>query len=37
MAAGLQTHELSEQEVLDTAEQSKGIFSKLIIKCLEGM
>jgi purine-nucleoside phosphorylase len=37
MAAGLQTHALSEQEVLDTAEASKGEFSRLLIKCLEGM
>jgi purine-nucleoside phosphorylase len=37
MAAGLQTHKLSEQEVLDTAEMSKEKFSKLVLKCLEGM
>jgi purine-nucleoside phosphorylase len=37
MAAGLQTHKLSEQEVLDTAEAAKGTFSKLVLKCLEGM
>lgn len=37
MAAGLQSHELSEQEVLDTAERSKGVFSQLILRCLEKM
>jgi purine-nucleoside phosphorylase len=37
MAAGLQTHKLSEQEVLDTAEASKEVFSRLVLKCLEGM
>ena len=37
MAAGLQTHALSEQEVLDTAEASKETFSKLILRCLETM
>jgi purine-nucleoside phosphorylase len=37
MAAGLQTHKLSEQEVLDTAEMSKEKFSRLVLKCLEGM
>ncbi|MCL2003848.1 MAG: purine-nucleoside phosphorylase [Oscillospiraceae bacterium] len=37
MAAGLQTHKLSEQEVLDTAEMSKGVFSRLVLRCLEMM
>ena len=37
MAAGLQTHALSEQEVLDAAEASKETFSKLILGCLEMM
>lgn len=37
MAAGLQTHKLSEQEVLDTAEKSKETFSKLVLRCLERM
>lgn len=37
MAAGLQTHKLSEQEVLDTAEASKDAFSKLVLKCLQNM
>lgn len=37
MAAGLQSHSLSEQEVLDTAEMSKETFSKLILRCLELM
>ncbi|MDR1668967.1 MAG: purine-nucleoside phosphorylase [Oscillospiraceae bacterium] len=35
MAAGLQSHGLSEQEVLDTAERSKETFSQLILRCLE--
>ncbi|MDR1693417.1 MAG: purine-nucleoside phosphorylase [Oscillospiraceae bacterium] len=34
-AAGLQSHGLSEEEVLDTAEKSKDVFSKLILRCLE--
>jgi purine-nucleoside phosphorylase len=37
MAAGLQTHKLSEQEVLDTAEISKEKFSRLVLQCLETM
>ncbi len=37
MAAGLQAHELSEQEVLDTSEASKKKFSQLILRCLETM
>ena len=37
MAAGLQTHALSEQEVLNTAEASKEKFSNLILRCLEMM
>ena len=37
-AAGLTAgHELSEQEVLDTAEASKGQFSKLVMACLEAI
>ncbi len=35
MAAGILKQELSEQEVLDTAEASKKHFSALIIGCLE--
>ncbi len=37
MAAGLQSHGLSEGEVLDTAERSKETFSKLALRCLEEM
>ena len=36
-AAGLQKHELSEKEVLDSAEAAKGKFSKLILGCLEAI
>lgn len=37
-AAGLsEGHELSEQEVLDTAEASKERFSKLVLECLKDM
>ena len=35
MAAGLQAHPLTEQEVLDTAEVSKKKFSRLVLACLE--
>jgi purine-nucleoside phosphorylase len=43
MAAGMKklshdtAHELSEQEVLDTAEASKDTFSRLLLACLEGI
>lgn len=35
--AGLQSHALSEREVLDAAEAAKPKFSKLVLRCLEMM
>lgn len=37
MAAGLQEHPLSEEEVLEAAEAAKGKFSALVLDCLRAM
>ncbi|MDR0293370.1 MAG: purine-nucleoside phosphorylase [Oscillospiraceae bacterium] len=37
MAAGLREQKLSEGDVLDADEKAKGLFSKLVLRCLERM
>lgn len=37
MAAGLQAHPLSEEEVLEAAEACKDKFSRLVLECLKGI